>query len=83
MEDGTTSEFAASLLRDFATDDKRNELLEILYQVGDYELEFLTSYTIHFLDLLDTMRESNEKIEIDLGDIVGYTLEHMGIDGLR
>lgn len=83
MESGTTSEFAASLLSDFAEDEKRLELLDILYMVGDYELEFLMSYTVHFLDMLDSLKNNSETMEINLEDIVGYTLEHMGIDGLR
>ena len=85
MENGTTSEYAASLFSNFGDDETKQELLERLFMIGDYELEFLYSYTVHFLDLLEGMaaRKDDSKLEINLDDIVGYTLEHMGINGLR
>jgi len=74
----TVSTFAASLIAKVAKENKE-DFVEALFHVCDYELEFLQSYTIHLIDLLsDLPTETPTELEVD--DLVDYTLQHMGID---
>ena len=75
----TVTTFAASLISEVVSPSIKDEVVEVLYEVNDYELEFLQSYTIHLIDLLSGL-ENETPTEIEVDDLVDYTLQHMGID---
>jgi hypothetical protein len=77
----TVSTFTASLIAEVCKqhDYPKEEFVESLFEVCDYELEFLQSYTVHLIDMLsDLPNETPTELEVD--DLVDYTLQHMGID---
>lgn len=75
----TVTTFAASLISEVVSPSIKDEVVEVLYEVNDYELEFLQSYSIHLIDLLSGL-ESETPTELEVDDLVDYTLQHMGID---
>jgi hypothetical protein len=80
----TTTEFAAGLLSKQLIEEDRERLLPYLYVIGDYEMEFIYSFAIHMVDMLaeiekNTGDDDHQNLEID--DLIKYTLQHMGIDG--
>ena len=75
----TVTTFAASLISEVVSPSIKDEIVEVLYEVSDYELEFLQSYSIHLIDLLSGL-ENETPTEIEVDDLVDYTLQHMGID---
>lgn len=75
----TVTTFAASLISEVVDSSQKEQIVEVLYEVADYELEFLQSYTIHLIDLLSGF-EDETPTELEVDDIVDYTLQHMGID---
>mgnify|MGYP003624508284 FL=1 len=75
----TVTTFAASLISEVVSPSIKDEIVEVLYEVSDYELEFLQSYSIHLIDLLSGL-ENETPTELEVDDLVDYTLQHMGID---
>ena len=75
----TVTTFAASLISEVVSPSIKDEIVEVLYEVNDYELEFLQSYSIHLIDLLSGL-ENETPTELEVDDLVDYTLQHMGID---
>ncbi len=81
----TTTTFAASLISKMLNEDDREKILPVFFAISDYELEFLSSYTMHLVDMLATADKANESgdtpAELEIDDLIDYTLQHMGIDG--
>lgn len=80
----TTTEFAASLLAGELDEDIRERLLPVLYLIGDYEMEFIYSFALHMIDMLaevDKNSSDDNPQELNIEDLVKYSLQHMGIDG--
>ena len=75
----TVTTFAASLISEVVSPSIKDEIVEVLYEESDYELEFLQSYSIHLIDLLSGL-ENETPTELEVDDLVDYTLQHMGID---
>ena len=76
----TTSVFAASVLAGVLTQEEKDRVVESLLEVGEYEMDFIWSYTLHLVDLLSAANESGEKKELGIDTLITYTLQHMGID---
>ena len=74
----TVTTFAAALIAEVA-EDRKEEFVDVLFQVCDYELEFLQSYSIHLIDLLSGLN-TDTPTELEVDDLVDYTLQHMGIN---
>lgn len=80
----TTTEFLASLLANELDQETRERLLPSLYLVGEYEMEFIYSFAIHMIDMLaevDKNSSDENPQELNIEDLVKYSLQHMGIDG--
>lgn len=80
----TTTEFLALMLSEKLDLETRERLLPSLFEVGDYEMEFLYSYTVHLIDILAEIDEKStdeNPQELDVEDVIKYSLQHMGIDG--
>lgn len=80
----TTTTFAASLLSSRIREEDREQLVSLFYLIGDYEMEFLYSYTMHLVDMLSEIDKNtgeDDHTELEITDLMEYTLQHMGIDG--
>jgi hypothetical protein len=80
----TTTTFAASLISPSIRKEDREKLISLLFLIGDYEMEFIYSYTMHLVDMLaeiDKNTSEDDHTELEIQDLMDYTLQHMGIDG--
>jgi hypothetical protein len=80
----TTTEFTASLLAKELDEETRKQLLPVLFLIGEYEMEFIYSFAIHMIDMLaevDKNSSDDNPQELNIEDLVKYSLQHMGIDG--
>jgi hypothetical protein len=80
----TTTTFAASLISPSIRKEDRERLISLLFLIGDYEMDFIYSYTLHLVDMLaeiDKNTGEDDHTELDIQDLMDYTLQHMGIDG--
>ena len=70
---------------DFSDEDLIS-LAECALTGGDYELEFLYSFTAHLMDLMADIEEigktASQPIEYTVSEILERTLQSMGVEGI-
>lgn len=68
------------------TEEEVGTLAEAMLMGGDYELEFLYSFTAHLSDLLMDIQnmstDSDRPIEFSVDELLHRNLQNMGIQGL-
>ena len=77
--------FLSRLLSDLdISKEKKIELAEAVLFGGEYELDFLFSFTAHLIDLMADIeqisRNSENKLEFGVSELMERTLELMGVD---
>ena len=79
--------FLSSLLGSLdIEDDVKMQIAQPLLTGGDYEMEFLYSFTAHMTDLFADIREitedAEEPIEFSVSELLERTLQLMGVNGI-
>jgi hypothetical protein len=79
--------FLSSLLSQIdLADEDMIQIAEAMLVGGDYELEFLYSFTAHMADLVGDIEEMQKTmetpVEFSIDELLHRTLQKMGVNGL-